>query len=74
LRRDGWKWIRGPGPAELYRLAEDPLETTPVAGAPPRALVDELEAFPARYPARASAEVELDPATLEHLRALGYVQ
>jgi len=74
LRRDGWKWIRGPGHAELYRLAEDPREAFPLPGEPPGELRDELEAFSARFPARASAEIELDPATLEHLRALGYVR
>jgi hypothetical protein len=36
--------------------------------------VDELRAFATRFPARTSRETELDPETLEHLRALGYVQ
>jgi arylsulfatase A-like enzyme len=74
LRRDGWKWIRGLGHRELYRLDRDPLEADPLSGEPPRALRDELEAFPLRFPARKSAEVELDPSTLELLRALGYVR
>ncbi len=78
LRRDGWKWIRGPGHTELYRLAEDPLEAQPLAGEPPSELQEELLSFPARFPARTPAEFELedllDAATLEHLRALGYVR
>lgn len=77
LRRDGWKWIRGPGHTELYRLTEDPLEIHPLASAPPDELREELRAFPTRFPARLGTEFELedllDPATLEHLRALGYV-
>jgi arylsulfatase A-like enzyme len=74
LRREGWKWIRGRGRAELYRLEQDPLEAAPLPGEPPETLRTELEAFPTRFPARSSAEIELDPATLEHLRALGYVR
>jgi arylsulfatase A-like enzyme len=78
LRRDGWKWIRGPGHTELYHLTEDPLETEPLAGEPPSELRDELLSFPAHFPARARTEFELedmlDPATLEQLRALGYVR
>ena len=74
LRRDGWKWIHGPKLSELYRLDQDPLETAPLSGEPPPDLRAEFSAFPTRFPARKSAEVELDPATLEHLRALGYVR
>lgn len=78
LRRDGWKWIRGKDHGELYHLAEDPLEERPLDGEPPTELRDELLSFPTLYPARVRTEFELeellDPATLEQLRALGYVR
>lgn len=74
LRRDGWKWTRGRGAGTLYRVSEDALERTPLQGEPPAELAEEFAAFPTRYPARVRAEIELDAATLEHLRSLGYVQ
>jgi arylsulfatase A-like enzyme len=73
VRREGWKWIRGPHHAELYHLSADPLERDARPGEPPAELDAELATFPERYPVRASGTVELDEATLEHLRALGYV-
>jgi arylsulfatase A-like enzyme len=76
VRRDGWKWIDGPGHGELYRLADDPLEAVRLPGEPPPELRAEFLSFPERFPARPTTVVELEdllePAALEHLRALGY--
>ena len=74
LRRDGWKWIRGPQHEELYHLAEDALELHSIEGDPPAGLRGELSGFPLRFPARRSEKIELDRSTLDHLRALGYVR
>jgi hypothetical protein len=41
---------------------------------PAAILRDALDAFAERHPPRASAEIELDAATREHLRALGYIE
>lgn len=74
LRSAEWKWIRGPGLDQRFALARDPLERVPDSGPAPRDLLEALEEFPRRYPARALREEELDAATAEHLRALGYVE
>lgn len=77
VRRDGWKWIRGPGHEELYRLDEDAHERHALPGPAPTELSAELETFQQRFPLRVSVEVGLDElpeATLDHLRALGYVE
>ena len=74
LRTAQWKWIRGPGLDQRFALEHDPLERVPDPGPAPRALLEALEEFPRRYPARALREEELDAATAEHLRALGYVE
>lgn len=74
LRRDGWKAIQTPNRVEIYHLTEDPLERLRIPGGPQEELRAALAGFPARYPARERAEIELDPVTLEHLRSLGYVR
>jgi len=74
VQQEGWKWIRAPGHQELFHLEEDPGEIRPLPGPPPPAVDAEMEAFPRRYPARALGEIRLDPTTLEHLQALGYVR
>jgi arylsulfatase A-like enzyme len=69
------KAIRSAGGAEHFDLAEDPLETTPLDRSQRDDLLqDALDAFAETHPARASAEIELDAATREHLRSLGYVE
>jgi len=74
LRSAEWKWIRGPGLDQRFALTRDPLERLPDSGPAPRELLEALQDFSRRYPARELAEVELDAATAEHLRALGYVE
>ena len=73
LRRDGWKVIQSPHQTALFHLAEDPLELAPVSGELPAELRAELTDFPVLHPAHARAGIELDPATHEQLRSLGYV-
>ncbi len=72
LRRGGWKRIEDRSGAELYHVAEDPLETVPTTREPAGELAAELASFPSLYPPRRSESAALDPATREHLRALGY--
>jgi arylsulfatase A-like enzyme len=72
VRSARWKRIQAPDHAETYDLGADPGELRPADG--PRELEQALAEFPTRYPARALSEVELDDATEEQLRALGYVQ
>lgn len=86
LRSPGWKLVlanadnpRGLEEVELYDLAKDPGETRNLAGAMPdrvAALRADLEAL--RVAARAAAvdavEGEIDEASRERLRALGYIQ
>lgn len=74
LRRDGWKCIRMRRDEVLYDLRSDVHERTPVGQPAPIELQEEMASFPTRYPARVRAEIELDEATLEHLRSLGYVR
>jgi len=65
---------------ELYRLTDDPLETTDLSereGAVVSTLAAALDAWAERLEGGYRGESgrrELDPATVEHLRALGYVQ
>jgi arylsulfatase A-like enzyme len=73
LRRAGWKRIEGAALEECYDLVHDPLERTP-SPAPPEDLRQAFAEFERRFPPRATSEIELDPATLELLRALGYVE
>jgi tetratricopeptide (TPR) repeat protein len=76
VRARGWKYIRAPRP-ELYRLSEDPAETTNVFGDYPeieRRLGDWLEYYLAREEIAGGGEEDLDPETLERLRSLGYLQ
>jgi choline-sulfatase len=72
-----WKLVETPGRNrfELYDLADDPGETADRASGQPD-VVERLAAELARRFAASgsnAADVELDPETLETLRALGYV-
>ncbi len=82
-----WKLIRAnPGnprglrPAELYDLARDPTEKSDLATGRPEDLarldlaLGEAASVAAGQAVASSGEVEMDPATRERLRALGYVQ
>ena len=73
VRHGDWKWIAAPVP-ELYRLDEDPMETTnvyPDNVARGRAMHRMLRQFLDREPV-ASSGVD-DPEVLAKLRALGYL-
>ena len=72
VRSAGWKRIQAPGRIETFDLSRDPGELRPADG--PAELEEALDEFPRLYPARALHEVELDDATEEQLRALGYVR
>ncbi len=72
LRTGGWKRIESPNSVELYDLAADPGETAPLPQDSPE-LRDACAGFAQRYPLVDAAQIELDAATLEHLRQLGYV-
>lgn len=74
VRSAEWKWIRGAGLEQRFALRQDPHERFPDPGPAPAALAEALDEFARRYPARALREEELDAATAEHLRALGYVE
>ncbi len=76
-----WKLLLEEGaarPPTLYDVAADPGETTDIAGDHPdrvEAFLADLTAFQARTGYRGpSVEVELDPALVEHLTLLGYVE
>jgi arylsulfatase A-like enzyme len=78
LRENGWKYIRLlDRPNELYHLAEDPGERRNVA-ADARAEVARFDSRADEILARRRALVErrvpLDSATIEGLKALGYVE
>ena len=73
---DGWKYLRGDGREELYRLAPEADETVDLAGAEPaareamrRRLAAEIERHPARTPAREALDDELR----RNLESLGYL-
>jgi arylsulfatase A-like enzyme len=80
ITRDDWRLIRpttSPGRGRLFDLSTDPGEQRDLATAHPERVeslregIDALLARPA--PWGSSDEVELDAATLEELRALGYL-
>lgn len=71
LRTEGWKLVRDDEEESAFELARDPLEDAPTSG--PAALRERIRAFSELYPARQVDEADIDPATLEHLRKLGYV-
>jgi arylsulfatase A-like enzyme len=80
ITADGWRLMVEEciaGGTTLYELASDPHETRSVAAEHPErvaALEAELNAhFAAGVSEGAAEQVELDPAQLEQLRALGYV-
>ena len=73
LHHGRWKRIETAAGEECFDLDADPLERTSVREAPPE-LRSAFAEFEQRFPARAARETELDDATLEHLRALGYVR
>jgi len=75
--RGRWKLIDEDGYVELYDTRRDPGETRDLASERPD-LVRKLEAEPDRFRAgaevpRETVEAAMDPAMLEALRALGYV-
>jgi arylsulfatase A-like enzyme len=79
---DGWKLVLttedGKTVEELYHVAADPQDTRDLRESHPevasrlRGLLDDYEA--AAGPVRAAETLELAPAELERLRALGYVE
>jgi arylsulfatase A-like enzyme len=81
LRLGDWKLVVRRDGAELYDLSRDPLERTDLSGREPvrvaemkaflAARMDEFQRF--HRSAGRGARVEPDPATLQRLRALGYV-
>ncbi len=71
LRRGDWKVVAERDRQQAFQLRADPFEERPVPA--PRALFERLTSFAERFPPRAAAQADLDQATLEHLRALGYV-
>ena len=74
---DNYKYIHGPRP-ELYHLADDPHEIHDVLAEQPERtaqLRQALEAYLTEHAvAGLDSSVEIDPATIERLRALGYIQ
>jgi arylsulfatase A-like enzyme len=76
VRSADWKAIRSRAGTAYFDLTEDPFELRPLGDPLEQAAIlrDALDAFAERHPPRASAEVELDAATREHLRALGYIE
>jgi len=74
VRTSAWKLIGGTDGEEAYRLDRDPEERAPVEAALPAALRAAWEGFRARYPRRELEATQLPEATLDHLRALGYVE
>ncbi len=82
-REGHWKLILGPdaSSSELYELSKDPNETVNLRTTEPEVLqnlVKKLRAIEsaaiARGPNSDREQVEIDEATLEELRALGYVE
>ncbi len=61
---------------EVYDLASDPAEASPLASPPPEAerLEARLREWIAEYEDRPEAESEPDPESLRRLRALGYIE
>ena len=75
-----WKYIfSSKGPEELYDLTADPAECTNLAGLKPGELLSmrELMGIWRRSigaPIETHAREEIDPATIENLRSLGYIE
>jgi len=74
LRLGDEKLLAGPGGELRYDVARDPGETHPLPGPVPQALRQAFDGFAQRFPARALETGDLDAATLQHLRELGYVE
>jgi len=79
-RRDGWKYIESSdGTAELYELGKDPHEATsrledrPDIAEQLQQAIEDFEARCVRFLPE-ETKTSLDAATLERLRALGYVR
>jgi arylsulfatase A-like enzyme len=81
LREGRWTLVhhrlgrKNPYETELYDDLEDPDELRPVTDQPERerAMLENLLRWRAHEPRHEGAEIELDAETVEHLRALGYV-
>jgi len=86
VRTDEWKLIlanrgnpRGVEPVELYNLSQDPKETRNLADANPevvnllRGFIEQTVLF-AEGKAVEAEQIEIDEATRERLKALGYVE
>ena len=74
LRLGDEKLLAGPGGELRYDVARDPGETHALPGPAPEALRRAFDGFARRFPARALETGDLDAATLQHLRELGYVE
>lgn len=81
IRLDGFKYIwASDGRCELYNIVQDPGESQDLSGANP-AKVEELhsklwdwhEQHSSRVKRSGSVEVDVDAATVERLRSLGYI-
>jgi arylsulfatase A-like enzyme len=82
IRQGDWKLVYDRTRADqemevrLYHTSEDPNEQRPVAGEEERAarMLRRLVDWRDRDNAVTSEEIEIDEETLEHLRAVGYIQ
>jgi arylsulfatase A-like enzyme len=69
-----WKYLMSPRSEQLFRLPDEARNLSNSDLETLRRLRDALEAERGRFPARAPAKEADDEATLEMLRALGYLQ
>ena len=69
-----WKYLKSPDCERLFRLPDERANRAAEETGVRARMLGALESETARYPARAVADEDLDPETIEALEALGYVR
>ncbi len=74
LRTQAWKLIGGEPGNEAYHIGRDPLETRNSIQQVPDNLRQIYSGFQQQYPPHSGEDSVIDGATMDHLRALGYIE
>lgn len=74
LRTQAWKLISGEPGQEAYQLDRDPGETKNAVEQVPPDLRRVYSGFEQKYPPHSGEDSVIDGATMDHLRALGYIE